>query len=232
MECRIFVYLAFLLTVNVWPVYAQGIPVFDPSAFAKQLQQIEQLTQQLATMKQQLSQLESLKGALTGLNNMGSMSTSLDSYGMRQALPNDFGGVEQLLNGNGSGTYGTLSQGFVNNNARYTPPGDTYYEQAVRDAQVSNAGEQTLGQSMYDAASKRMDGISQLRDQISQSSDVKNTLDLSARLQVELAYLQLDMLRMQSLQMVQTANEKVQREQDKEQALATIEAFSQRMKAQ
>ncbi len=226
---RASVYLLVWSVFGLSPLYAQGIPVFDPSAFAKQVEQIAQLTQQLSTMKQQLSQLESLKGALTGFNTMGSMSTSLDSYGMRQALPNDFGGVEQLLNGNGSGNYGTLSKGFVDNNARYTPPGDTYYEQAVRDAQVSNAGEQTLGQSMYDAASKRMDGISQLRDQISQSSDVKNTLDLSARLQVELAYLQLDMLRMQSLQMVQTANEKVQREKDKEQALANIEAFSQRV---
>jgi type IV secretion system protein VirB5 len=68
----------------------------------------------------------------------------------------------------------------------------------------------SLGQQIYDAATKRIDGIDQLRQQISSASDAKDIADLQARIQAESAFLQTDLLRMQGLQMVQQAQAQVE----------------------
>ncbi|OYR19638.1 type IV secretion system family protein [Brucella grignonensis] len=68
----------------------------------------------------------------------------------------------------------------------------------------------SLGQQIYDAATKRIEGIDQLRQQISSASDAKDIADLQARIQAESAFLQTDLLRMQGLQMVQQAQAQVE----------------------
>jgi len=67
----------------------------------------------------------------------------------------------------------------------------------------------SLGQQIYDAASKRIDGIDQLREKISTAGDAKEIADLQARLQAEQAFLQSDVLRMEGLRMVQQAQTQV-----------------------
>ena len=62
---------------------------------------------------------------------------------------------------------------------------------------------------MYDAATKRIEGIDQLREKISSAADAKEIADFQARLQAESAFLQTDVLRMQGLQMVQQAQAQV-----------------------
>jgi type IV secretion system protein VirB5 len=75
--------------------------------------------------------------------------------------------------------------------------------------QNKNAGQMSLGQQIYDAATTRIDGIDQLREKISTASDAKEIADLQARLQAEQAFLQTDVLRMEGLRMVQQAQNQV-----------------------
>jgi type IV secretion system protein VirB5 len=84
------------------------------------------------------------------------------------------------------------------------------------------AGQKSIGQQMYDAASKRIDGIDSLRRQISQSEDPKTILDLQARIGTEVAAANTDIVRMQALAMVVRAEEHqedLRRAQDFEQSL-------------
>jgi type IV secretion system protein VirB5 len=78
-----------------------------------------------------------------------------------------------------------------------------------------------MGQAVYDTASQRIDALEELRTRISTATDVKETLDLSARLQAEQALLQNDVLRMQGLAMIQQARADMdgQREREKQQQL-------------
>ncbi|WP_283813008.1 type IV secretion system protein [Bradyrhizobium rifense] len=78
-----------------------------------------------------------------------------------------------------------------------------------------------MGQAVYDAASQRIDALEELRTRISSATDVKETLDLSARLQAEQALLQNDVLRMQGLAMIQQARTDMdgQREREKQRQL-------------
>ncbi|MGO8499507.1 type IV secretion system protein, partial [Rhizobium ruizarguesonis] len=61
-------------------------------------------------------------------------------------------------------------------------------------AQNQNAGQMSLGQQIYAAATKRIDGIDQLRQPISGAADAKDIADLQARLQAETAFLQTEAL--------------------------------------
>jgi type IV secretion system protein VirB5 len=74
---------------------------------------------------------------------------------------------------------------------------------------------------VYDTASQRIDALEELRTRISTATDVKETLDLSARLQAEQALLQNDVLRMQGLAMIQQARMDMdgQREREKQRQL-------------
>lgn len=97
----------------------------------------------------------------------------------------------------------------MTDNSTYKTSANDFYAQELSRLQNKNAGQMGLGQQIYDTATKRIDGIDQLRRQISSASDAKDIADLQARLQAETAFLQTDMLRMQALQMVQQAEVQV-----------------------
>ena len=197
-------------------VRAQGIPVLDTTAIAKQVEQIAQLKSQLETLKDQLAQGEALYNSMNGATNMSNIAGLLNDPDIRKALPGKFSDVEGLLQGNGSGSFGSSAQRHLEGNSSYQTSANDFYAQELAKAQKRNAGELSLGEQMYEAASKRVDGLEDLRKQISKSSDQKEVAALSARIQSESALLQTDMLRMEALKMVQEAQSKVEDQRARE----------------
>ncbi|WP_349956707.1 P-type DNA transfer protein VirB5 [Rhizobium sp. ZPR3] len=200
---------ALALLVSAHVVGAQGIPVIDQTAIAKQIESITQLKSQLDALNQQLQQAQQLYGSLNKLTNMADVASLLNDPAIRKALPGDFSAVESLLKGSGSGAIGDAASKFLTDNSTYKTSANDFYAQELSRLQNKNAGQMSLGQQIYDAATKRIDGIDQLRRQISSASDAKDIADLQARLQAETAFLQTDMLRMQGLQMMQQAEVQV-----------------------
>ncbi|APG88061.1 type IV secretion system protein VirB5 (plasmid) [Sinorhizobium americanum CCGM7] len=188
---------------------AQGIPVIDQTAIAKHIESISQLKSQLDTLNQQLQQAEKLFGSLNKLTNMADIASVLNDSSVRQALPHDFQAVASVLNGAGGGVFGASSSQFLNDNSIYRTSANDFYAEELSRLQKRNAGQMSLGQQIYDAATKRIDGIDQLRQQISAANDAKDIADLQARLQAETAFLQNDVLRMQALRMIQQAQVQV-----------------------
>ncbi|MFK0166556.1 P-type DNA transfer protein VirB5 [Rhizobium sp. NPDC090279] len=188
---------------------AQGIPVVDQTAIAKQIESITQLKSQLDALNQQLQQAQQLYGSLNKMTNMADVAGLLNDPSIRKALPQDFGAIEGLLKGSGTGAFGNAASKFLDDNSTYRTDANDFYAQELSRAQNHNAGQMSLGQQIYDAATKRIDGIDQLRQQISSAADAKDIADLQARLQAETAFLQTDVLRMQGLQMVQQAQVQV-----------------------
>lgn len=182
------------------PVLAQGIPVIDTTAIAKQIEQ-------LVEAQKQLKQLQDLHGSLNKLTGMGDIASLLSNPAIRQALPKEFAAVEGLLRGQGGTASSHRQQDEV-----FTPGGNAFYAQEIKRIQGANAGQKSVAQQIYDAAGKRVDGLEQLRAEIGRSEDPKSTLDLQARLQVELAHASNDVLKMQALRMLQQAEWQVQQE--------------------
>ena len=197
------------LLISAGATHAQGIPVIDQAALAKQLESIAQLKSQLDTLNQQLQQAQQLYGSLNKLTNMADVASVLNDPTIRKALPQDFNAIESLLSGAGSGAFGDSASKFLQSNPTYQTSANDFYAQELSRIQDKNAGQMSLGQQIYDAASKRIDGIDQLRQQIASAGTSKDVADLQARLQAEAAFLQIDVVRMQGLRMVQQAQAQV-----------------------
>ncbi|WP_223568307.1 P-type DNA transfer protein VirB5 [Agrobacterium tumefaciens] len=187
----------------------QGIPVNDQAAIAKQIESIAQLKSQLDALNEQIGQARQLYGSLNKLTDMADVAEVLNDPAIRKALPSDFAAIEGLLKGNGTGVFGDSASRFLEGNSTYRTDADDFYAQELSRLQNKNAGQMSLGEQIYDAATKRIDGIDQLRGKISTAGDAKEIADLQARLQAEQAFLQTDVLRMEVLKMVQQAQNQV-----------------------
>ncbi len=187
----------------------QGIPVNDQAAIAKQIESIAQLKSQLDALNEQTGQARQLYGSLNKLTDMADVAEVLNDPAIRKALPSDFAAIEGLLKGNGTGVFGDSASRFLEGNSTYRTDADDFYAQELSRLQNKNAGQMSLGEQIYDAATKRIDGIDQLRGKISTAGDAKEIADLQARLQAEQAFLQTDVLRMEGLRMVQQAQNQV-----------------------
>jgi len=201
--------VAAMMIFSAGTAAGQGIPVIDQTAILKHIESIAQLKSQLDALHQQIEQAQQLYGSLNKLTDMADVASVLNDPAIRKALPSDFAAIEGLLKGNGAGVFGQSASKFLEGNSSYRTDADDFYAKELSRIQNQNAGQMSLGQQIYDAATKRIDGIDELREKISSASDAKEIADLQARLQAEQAFLQTDVLRMEGLQMVQRAQAQV-----------------------
>ncbi|MGK6315618.1 P-type DNA transfer protein VirB5 [Neorhizobium sp. DT-125] len=204
------------LALSAGAAIGQGIPVIDQAAILKQVESIAQLKSQLDALNTQIQKADQLFDALNKLTNMGDVANLLNDPAIREALPQDFAALEGLFKGNGSGVFGESASRHLDANSTYRTTANDFYAEELARVQKRNAGQLSLGQQIYEAATKRIDGIDQLRRHISSASDAKEIADLQARLQAESAFLQIDVLRMQGLQMIQAAQAQVDQQRQVE----------------
>ena len=187
---------------------AQGIPVIDVSAIAQAIQQLQQ-------MQSQLDQLKQTHASFNKITSMGDIASILNNPGVRRALLSNFGAAQTALLGQGADAFKSTDGIYVN-------PASDYYTAQVNRQRDRLAGQKSVGQQMYDAATTRIDGIDTLRRQIGAAEDPKTIADLQARIGTEIAAANTDILRMQALAMVVRAEEQqveLRRGQDFEQSL-------------
>jgi type IV secretion system protein VirB5 len=192
-----------------WPAASsaqQGVPVFDAGAIAKHVEQIGKLTEQIKTMQAQLAQAKQLYESFNKLTDVNDVASLLGSDEFRKHLPKEFGEIEKLVAGNGSGSLtGVLDRYLEQNRAYQGGDANSFYRGELDRIARQTGAKHSIGQSVYDTASKRIDALEELRQKITASKDAKDVLDLSARIQAEQALLQNEVLRMQGLSMVQQA---------------------------
>jgi type IV secretion system protein VirB5 len=234
-ECRMThnktkTFAALALAASVGGAQASGIPVIDAASLTKHIEQVVTLGKQLENAREQLGQLQELHGSLNKMTNMSDVAKLLNDPNIRRALPDDFGQMEALLKGD-AGKYSDSYNRHLEENTIYQPQdANDFYAQELERVRKKNAGQMTVGEQMYQAATKRIDGIDELRKKISQSKDAKETLDLQARLQAESAYLQTDVLRMQALQTVQQAQVQVEEQRSIESKRKNADEFEDLLK--
>ena len=222
--------IASSLILSATGAVGQGIPVIDQMAIAKHIETIAELKSQLDALNQQIELAQQLYGSLNKLTNMADVAGVLNDPAIRKALPADFRAIEGLFNGDSAGTFGDSAAKFLEGNSTYRTSADDFYAQELSRIQNRNAVQMSLGQQIYDAATKRIDGIDQLREKISSAGDAKDIADLQARLQAETAFLQTDVLRMEGVRMVQQAQAQVDEQrkaEDWRQRMDTMKAALQ-----
>ncbi|KRE11667.1 type IV secretion protein [Bosea sp. Root483D1] len=203
-----------------WPAAGfaqQGVPVFDAGAIAKHVEQIGKLAQQIKTMQAQLTQAKQLYESFNKLTDVNDIASLLSSSEFRKYLPKEFGEIERLVSGTGTGSLtGEVGRYLDQNRAYQGGDANSFYRSELDRIARQTGAKHSIGQSVYDTASKRIDGLEELRQKITTAKDAKDVLDLSARIQAEQAMLQNEVLRMQGLAMVQQARGDMDGQRQKE----------------
>lgn len=198
--------------------------VYDPTAVAKLVDQVQQMEKQLTALNDQLNQAKRLYDSFNKLTDAGDIAGLLNTTQFRKYLPAEFSQIESLVNGSGSGTFASSLDSYLTRNRVYTAnPGNAFYATELDRIAHQTGTSHSIGQAVYDTAAKRVDELDKLRQQIGQARDVKDVLDLSARVQVESTLLQNDVLRMQGLAMVQRAQGDMNAQRERERGRQLID---------
>ena len=191
--------------------------VYDPTAVAKLVEQGRQMERQLTTLSDQLSEAKRLYDSFNKVTNAGDVAGLLNSQAFRKYLPAEFAQIESLIGGSGSGSFASSLDGYLSRNRVYTDnPGNAFYAAELDRTARQSGTSHAIGQAVYDTAARRVDQLDQLRQQIGKARDVKDVLDLSARIQAESTLLQNDVLRMQGLGMIQRAQSEMNAQRERE----------------
>lgn len=186
--------------------FGSGI-VFDPSAFKRQLEELNEARKAVQQGAQQLDEAKALYRDLNKATDIGNVanqlkndvlrtsnvsSSSLDGYtsgdlnvvGGLRGKAND---VYQDLLGRGSQTM--------------TPEQRSAYEQSSREAAVTTG----LAGNVGDAVTSRRQGLEELRGRLNSSTSAAERADMSARLQLEQAQMMNDQMGLQAIELQRRA---------------------------
>ncbi len=202
------------LAASASPAAAQGIPVFDTSTYVQALAQVQNTIKMVQQGEQQIQTATTTLSSLQKLTNVNALAPQLLNAQVRNILPNTTIDASTLLSGDLSkiGSLGTLASSIQ---ARYALPStgsdaDAAYAQALKGATGASAAMAAFGENTLSVTQTRMQGLDQLREQLSSAKDPKDVMDLQARISVEQAQLQNDMLKMQAIQMAQAGQANMQ----------------------
>ena len=197
--------------------HAQGIPVIDATAVAKHLEQISELQKQLQEARKIYDTANQLKESMNGITDIKDVAGLLNNSEFQQYLPQEYsqysGAVNDLINGN---VGGFAKQYDYYQREGNSPANDFYYNELNRRKDETYK-DMAVGEAVYNQASRRAEGLNELKDKLASASTPKEVLDLQARISAESAFLQNDINRMQGLAMIQQARNRVdeQREDEK-----------------
>ncbi|WLI87824.1 type IV secretion system protein [Massilia sp. R2A-15] len=209
--------VAFAILMVLAGATRAGTPVtvvYDATASANQVANIAQYAKQVVLLQQQYVQLQQSYHALNGLRNVGLL---MNNDLLAQFLPADYQrAYAALKSGQGgslAGISGTLNQIAAANQA-----------QSCRSASVSagsveacNRSWQTLamnkyvGQAGYDQTAGNIGRLQQFVNAITSSPDPKAMQDLQARIAVEQVKMQNEQMKLQTVAMMQRADEDLAR---------------------
>ncbi|WP_380784209.1 type IV secretion system protein [Sphingomonas sp. R86520] len=193
---------------------AQGIPVFDSSSYLQALATVQHTATMIQQGEQQITTATNTLNSLSKLTNVNSIAPQLLQPQVRNILPSTTIDAYTLLSGDLTriGALGSLASQIQSRYALSSSgsEADAAYSQALKDATGSSAVTASLGENTLSIAQTRMQGLDQLREQLSSAKDPKDVMDLQARISVEQAQLQNDMLKMQAIQMAQAGQANMQ----------------------
>jgi type IV secretion system protein VirB5 len=212
------------LLLGVTSVAQAAWPVIDITAIARLAQQIRTMQDHLQTARNTLSQAERTFQSMTGSRGMERLLGNT----VRNYLPADFGELEQTIR-DGVGAYQSLSnevRATLHANSVLQPQDLTRWSPSQRDLldveRRQLASRQAITRQALGNTSQRFAALQQLIDAIGSASDPKAVMDLQARIGAEQAMLANERSKLEVLQQMASADEAVQRQKLREQAMADV----------
>ncbi len=216
-----FVLIGLLVVGGVRPAHAQ-FAVIDVASLTQLIQEYETLQQQLSTAQSQLAQAQSAYAAITGSRGMQSLLSATN----RNYLPTNWSQLSAVMSGS-SGAYAPLAgqvQALTKANA-VLKPAQVAALSATQQAQLTSARQsaalqQVTARTALANSSARFSELQQLISALGTANDEKASLDLSARISVELGMLQNEHTKVVMLKEVERADDQARLQQLRERAIA------------
>jgi len=232
MSAKSWFVVATLTVCAVSPVHAQWA-VVDVPATIQLVQEVQTAAQQLATLKSQLTQVEQTLQSMSGLRGMQQLLSGTNlNY-----LPTNW----DQLNGAGTGAAGSYQglgasiQSLITTNARLSSAQlatlSPANQQQIAAARQWTATEQAVSQTALATASGRFGSLQTLINAMSSAVDQKGILELQARIAAQLAMVQNEQIKLQTLTQVIESQKAVADQQQRELAVAAHGQFSTRFQA-
>lgn len=199
--------------------------VYDPTSYAKILQQAQTALNQLQQLKQQVTQGQQVLTSLNQISHVNNLAPSLSLPSLRSFLP-DANTFVSASSGNlaSLGPLGSAAAVIRTANQLFTPPaGDPAGADLVASGNRAALNLAT-GESVGEAGATRLTGLQQLQAALDTAPNARAVLDLQARLAAEQAMIANDQMRLQGLAMTQQAQDQLQTQRDRERAAAASAA--------
>lgn len=212
-----------ILSIGVPDVEAQGLPVIDKTAIAKQIQQIAALQKQLQEAKRIYSQAKALHDSFNQITDVKDLAGLLNNREFQQYLPQEYDQYSSAMNDLISGNIDDLAHKYDYYSREGDSAANDFYRRELQRRKGETYQDMAVGEAVYDTASRRMNGLNELKAKISKAKTPKEILDLQARIQAESALLQNELLRMRGLAMIQGARNRVDRQRGEQARLKFID---------
>jgi type IV secretion system protein VirB5 len=215
--------VATLAVVGAGPSRAQTI-VYDPTAYAKIVQETETALKQLQQLQQQVATGQALLSSLNTNSGVNGLANVLAQPSVRSFLPDSQAYVAAAHDLTQLGSLAGAAQAIRDTNRLYTPSAGDPIAADIEATGDRAARDLAASQAIGAAATTRLGGLQQLQTSLSTAGDARAVLDLQARIQVEQAMIANDQMRLQGLAMTQAAEAKVQDQRDRERMEAARDA--------
>ena len=199
--------------------------VYDPTSYAKLVEQAKTALDQLNQLKAQVEQGQKLFDSLNQSSGVSQIASGLNVPSLRQVLP-DVSALAAAAKGDlsGLGAIGARADAIRGANRLYTPQAGDQTGADLEAAGMRAARDQALGEAVSTAGAQRLAGLQTLQASIDTAPNARAVLDLQARATTEQAMIANDQMRLQGLAMSQAAEDRLQAQRERERIAAASDA--------
>ena len=190
------------------PSFAQGIPVYDNASVAQTILQLQEMAEDA---QRQLKQIE----AMTGARNAGDLSNSAFERQLKEYLPTTWEDTLDMINA------GTLPNGALGTQGIFSDIYNEYEPIKGEDLYASNPNGSSAkalnrktgttiaamaaSEQVFNQTAQRNQIYQNLLTELNNSEDMKNSIDLQARIAAENGMALNQMMRQNAMEMQQRA---------------------------
>lgn len=199
--------------------------VYDPSAYAKLLEQAQTTLRQLDQLKAQVAQAQRLYDGFNQASGVNRIAQALAAPELREVLP-DAAAFAAAAHGDlaALGKIGALASDIRGAGASYAPAPHDPAGSALAQAGDRAARDLALGETVMSAGAERLKGLQALQGALDTAPNARAVMDLQARLSAEQAMIANDQTRLQGIAMAQAAEARLAQARDQQAARAASDA--------
>lgn len=193
-----------VIVLLLFPVMADCFPGSDWEIIVRLEEQLRQLKQQTSYLSQSYQLTQKIKNAQIGHYGYGNLLNSSQDLQQREWSPGNWQDTLHGLSGGNQQRYQQLLATYKSDHAylskKQYQQGASAQRTAIYQQQINHNRAATVNASYaFNTIQKHLKTIHQLSAQIDQAENSKAAIDLNSRLLTELAYVQVQNLKMQAL---------------------------------